>query len=83
MRLLLDLLPLILAAALVPLYPILLLLVLLGEGGLRTAIAFVAGLLAVRLAQGWLERNNRPILIGVSLVFGLWFLAKGVTGLMG
>lgn len=223
MSLLLDLLPLILAAALVPLYPILLLLVLLGEGGLRTAIAFVAGLLAVRLAQGvlfgwvfgaaaeaypddgpqliaatlllvvglllllaafkkwrkqpdpdeptpqwmaalgqlfslkalgagaaimavdvkqlvltltaidliqgaalgaataaavylfytlvvqmfvllpllayavapqradkplraaqgWLERNNRPILIGVSLVFGLWFLAKGVTGLMG
>ncbi len=221
--LLLDLLPLMLAAALVPLYPILLLLVLLGEGGLRTASAFVAGLLAVRLAQGvlfgwvfgaaaeaypddgpqiiastlllvvglllllaafkkwrkqpdpeeptpqwmaalgrlsplkalgagaaimavdvkqlvltltaidliqgaavgaasaaalylfytvavqvfvllpllvyavapqradkplraaqgWLERYNRPILIGVSLVFGLWFLAKGVTGLMG
>lgn len=37
----------------------------------------------LRAAQGWLERNNRPILIGVSLVFGLWFLAKGVTGLMG
>jgi putative Mn2+ efflux pump MntP len=41
-----------LAAALVPLYPILILLLLLGEGGLRTAIAFVIGLLAVRLAQG-------------------------------
>jgi hypothetical protein len=51
-QILLDLLPLMLAAALVPLYPILVLLVLLGEGGLRTAIAFVAGLLAVRLAQG-------------------------------
>jgi H+/Cl- antiporter ClcA len=49
---LLDLLPLMLAATLVPLYPILVLLVLLGEGGLRTASAFVAGLLAVRLAQG-------------------------------
>ncbi len=49
---LLDLVPLMLAAALVPLYPILLLLVLLGEGGLRTAIAFAGGLLAVRLAQG-------------------------------
>lgn len=37
----------------------------------------------LRAAQGWLERNNRPIVIGVSLVFGLWFLAKGVTGLIG
>lgn len=37
----------------------------------------------LRAAQGWLEHNNRPILIGVSLVFGLWFLAKGVTGLIG
>ncbi len=218
-----ELLPLILGAALVPLYPIVVLLLLLGEGGLRTAVAFVAGVLAVRLAQGvlfgwvfgaaaeaypddgpqiiastlllvlglllllagykkwrkqpdpddpppqwmaaldglsplkalgagalfvtiavkqwvftltaidviqgaalqpaaeaglylffalatqtlvllpilafavapqqaakplraaqaWLERNNRPIMIGVSLVFGLWFLVKGVTGLIG
>lgn len=218
-----DLLPLILGAALVPLYPILVLLLLLGEGGLRKASAFVAGMLAMRLVQGvlfgwvfgaaaeaypddgpqiiastlflvlgllllvaaakkwrkqpdpddpppqwmaalagmpplkafgagagvitvdvkqlvftlaaldiiaaaelggatsaglylffilaaqtlvllpilafavapqqaakplravqaWLERNNRPIMIGVSLVFGLWFLVKGVTGLMG
>lgn len=49
---LIDLLPLILGAALVPLYPIVVLLLLLGEGGLRTALAFVAGVLAVRLAQG-------------------------------
>jgi len=34
-------------------------------------------------AQAWLERNNRPIVIGVSLVFGLWFLVKGVVGLIG
>ena len=34
-------------------------------------------------AQGWLERNNRVITIAVSLIFGLWFVWKGVTGLMG
>lgn len=34
-------------------------------------------------AQAWLERNNRPIVIGVSLVFGLWFLYKGAAGLIG
>lgn len=32
--------------------------------------------------MGFLERYNRPITIGVSLIFGLWFLFKGVTGLM-
>lgn len=34
-------------------------------------------------AMGFLERYNRPITIGASLIFGLWFLYKGVTGLMG
>jgi hypothetical protein len=29
----------------------------------------------------WLERNNRPIVIGVGLVFGTWFLAQALTGL--
>jgi hypothetical protein len=33
--------------------------------------------------MGVLERYNRPITIGVSLIFGVWFLFKGVTGLMG
>jgi hypothetical protein len=33
-------------------------------------------------AQGWLERHNRTIIIAVSLVFGLWFLWKGITGLL-
>lgn len=33
--------------------------------------------------MGVLERYNRPITIGVSLIFGAWFLFKGVTGLMG
>lgn len=31
-------------------------------------------------AQGWLERNNRVITIGVSAIFGLWFLWKGIAG---
>jgi len=51
---LLALVPLILGAALVPIYPILVLLLLLGEGGSRTAMALVAGALTVRLAQGLL-----------------------------
>ncbi len=33
--------------------------------------------------QSWLERNNRVILITVSLIFGTWFLFKGITGLIG
>jgi hypothetical protein len=34
-------------------------------------------------AQGWLERNNRMIMIAVSLIFGVYFLWKGATGLLG
>jgi hypothetical protein len=30
----------------------------------------------------WLARYNRPILIGVSLLFGLVFLVQGVSGLL-
>jgi hypothetical protein len=33
-------------------------------------------------AQAWLDRNNRVIVIAVSLIFGGWFLWKGITGLM-
>lgn len=33
--------------------------------------------------QSWLERHNRVILITVSLIFGTWFLFKGITGLIG
>ena len=33
--------------------------------------------------QTWLERNNRAIAITVSLIFGVWFFYKGVTGLIG
>jgi hypothetical protein len=31
----------------------------------------------------WLERNTRPIKIAASIVFGTYFLWKGVTGLIG
>jgi Sap, sulfolipid-1-addressing protein len=34
-------------------------------------------------AQTWLERRNRVIVITVSLTFGVWFLYKGVSGLIG
>lgn len=34
-------------------------------------------------AQGWLTRYERVILTSVSFVFGLWFLWKGITGLLG
>ena len=47
-----DLLPLILAATLTPIYPLIVLLLLQSERGLGKAIAFVAGVVAVRLVQG-------------------------------
>ena len=47
-----ELLPLIVGATAVPFYPIVVLLMLQGEGGLVKAVAFVAGNIAVRLAQG-------------------------------
>ena len=31
----------------------------------------------------WLNRNNRAIMIVVSLVFGLLFLYQGISGLLG
>jgi hypothetical protein len=37
----------------------------------------------LQAAQGWLERNNRVIVMTVSFIFGLWFSYKGITGLLG
>ena len=37
----------------------------------------------LKAAQSWLERRNRVIVIAVSLVFGVWFLYKGASGLIG
>jgi hypothetical protein len=33
--------------------------------------------------QAFLQRHNRVITIAVSLIFGVWFVWKGVTGLIG
>lgn len=49
---LVDLLPVMAGAAVVPLYPIIVLLLLKNEGGLAKAVAFVSGGVAMRLAQG-------------------------------
>jgi hypothetical protein len=45
----------------------------------------VAPLYSARMREivlRWLERNSRVITIVVSLAFGVWFLSKGVTGLV-
>jgi hypothetical protein len=54
---------LIVGATAVPFYPIVVLLMLQGQGGLVKALAFVAGNIAVRLAQGVLF----GIIFGVAL----------------
>jgi hypothetical protein len=53
-------------------------------------IAVIAYALSPRRAGGalaairqWLERNDRQVLVAVSLIFGLFFLFKGITGLIG
>ena len=38
---------------------------------------------ALDALQGWLARNDRVILVAVSLIFGLWFTWKGIAGLLG
>jgi hypothetical protein len=53
-------------------------------------IAVIAYALSPQRAGGaltaigeWLKRNDRQILIAASLIFGLFFLFKGITGLLG
>lgn len=67
---LLELLPVMVGAAVVPLYPIIVLLLLQGKGGLGTAVAFVTGGVTMRLAQG--------VLFG--LVLGAAMAANGEDG---
>lgn len=50
---------------------------------LASAVAPRQSAKPLRAVQNWLERYNRPIVIGVSLIFGVWFTYKGITGLMG
>lgn len=37
----------------------------------------------LKAAQTWLERHDRVIVVTVSVVFGTWFLYKGVVGFVG
>lgn len=34
-------------------------------------------------ASTWLEKNNHPIVIAVSLIFGTFFLYRGISGFLG
>jgi hypothetical protein len=36
----------------------------------------------IEVTLGWLERNNRVITAIISLIFGGWFLWRGMTGLV-
>lgn len=37
----------------------------------------------LRAIQGWLERNSWAIVTAMSLIFGVWFLFQGASGLVG
>jgi hypothetical protein len=50
---------------------------------IAVAVAPRAAGAAVDQARQWLERHNRPVLIAFSLIFGLFFLFTGITGLLG
>lgn len=93
--LLLDLLPLMLGAALAPLWLIILLLILQSRRGLVKATAFVAGITLVRLLQGWLfgyvlgqasvlAESNVPRLIMAMLLMalGLMLLISALKSLV-
>jgi hypothetical protein len=79
-----DLLPLIVGAAVVPLYAIVVLVLLQTEGGLLKTIAFVAGGVTVRLVQGILfglvigaacKENSEP---GPKLIVSTLLLIVGI-----
>ena len=50
---------------------------------LVSAVALQQAARPLKAAQTWLEWHNGMIVMIVSLVFGAWFLYKGVTGLIG
>ena len=50
---------------------------------LVSAVAPVKSAKLLDAIQGWLERNNRAIIIAASSIFGVWFLWKGIAGLIG
>jgi hypothetical protein len=50
---------------------------------LVSAVAPVQSTKLLDAIHGWLERNNRAIVIAASSIFGVWFLWKGIAGLIG
>ncbi len=50
---------------------------------LFSAIAPRRAASALGSARSWLERNNRPVTVIASLVFGLYFAFQGIMGLLG
>ncbi|HEY2588436.1 MAG TPA: GAP family protein [Tepidisphaeraceae bacterium] len=44
-----------------------------------TAVAPVRTPRLLTAAQEWMQRNKRGITIGVSLMFGVWFIYQGIT----
>ena len=50
---------------------------------LVSAVAPVQAAKLLDAIQGWLERNNRAIVIAASSIFGVLFLWKGIAGLIG
>lgn len=47
------------------------------------AVAPARAAKSLDVAAKWLERYNRSIVITISLIFGLFFLWKGISGLLG
>ena len=50
---------------------------------LASAVAPQQSAKPLKAVQAWLERNNRAIVVTASLVFGLYFSYKGISGLIG
>jgi len=50
---------------------------------LVSAVAPVQSTKLLDAIHSWLERNNRAIVIAASSIFGVWFLWKGIAGLIG
>jgi threonine/homoserine/homoserine lactone efflux protein len=36
----------------------------------------------LKTTYSWLERNNQTILLVASIIFGVWFTYKGISGLL-
>jgi hypothetical protein len=47
------------------------------------AVAPTQSAKGLEAAQNWLERYNRQIVIAISTIFGVLFLWKGISGLIG